>query len=185
MIRVERAREVAERHLASALPQRWRHVRAVAKLAGEVAPVLRVDQDVLVAAAWLHDVGYGPRVVDTGFHSLDGARYLRRVGVDERVTALVGYHSCALIEAEERGLGDDLAGEFEREKSPTADALTYCDLVTGPGGEPLPVQQRLEEIRSRYGPDHLVTRFIDRAEGEMLWAVRRTEERLLSIGVGL
>ena len=28
-------------------------------------------------AAWLHDVGYAPSLVETGLHALDGARFLR------------------------------------------------------------------------------------------------------------
>jgi hypothetical protein len=87
-------------------------------------------------------------------------------------------HSCALIEGDERGLDDELATEFPREDSAIADALWYCDMTTGPHGEAMPVLERLGEIRSRYGPDHVVTRFVDRAQGEIVAAVRRTEERL-------
>lgn len=175
---VERARALAESHLAMALPERWLHVQAVAQLAGEVGAVLDVDQDVLVAAAWLHDIGYAPDLVETGFHPLDGARYLRQAGVGERVSALVGHHSCAIMEADERGLLAELSAEFEREESPTADALWYCDMTTGPSGESVHAPERLEEIRSRYGPDHVVRRSMDRAEAVVLGAVRRTEERL-------
>ncbi|WP_329110722.1 hypothetical protein OG792_16970 [Micromonospora sp. NBC_01699] len=35
--------------------------------------------------------------------------------------------------------------------------------------------ERLGEIRFRCGPDDLVTRFIDRAEPDIIEAVRRTE----------
>ena len=42
-----------------------------------LAPVLGADADLLEAAAWLHDIGYAPSLVATGFHPLDGARYLR------------------------------------------------------------------------------------------------------------
>ena len=77
---------------------------------------------ILVAAAWLHDIGYAPELVETGFHPLDGARYLRRAGVDGQVVSLVAYHSCAQIEAEVRGLGDELASEF----SPGDPLLTRC-----------------------------------------------------------
>ncbi len=31
----------------------------------------------LVAAAYLHDIGYAPELAITGFHPLDGARHLR------------------------------------------------------------------------------------------------------------
>jgi hypothetical protein len=41
--------------------------------------------------------------------------------------------------------------------------------------------ERIAEIKQRYGPDHLVTRFITLATPELLAAVDRTE-RLLGIG---
>jgi hypothetical protein len=82
------------------------------------------------------------------------------------------------VEAQERGLAAELAGEFERERSATADALWYCDLTTGPDGQDLDVTERLSEIQARYGAGHVVTRFVDRARPELLDAVRRTELRL-------
>ena len=136
------------------------------------------DGPVLAAAAWLHDVGYNPSLVNTGLHALDGARWLRTLGVDERIVCLVAHHSCAWLEAEERGLGETLAEEFSLESSPAADALCYADMTTGPDGQDLDVQDRLTEIRSRYGLDHLVTRFILRAEPDIVGAVERTELRL-------
>ena len=99
------ARDLAERYLADVLPRRWMHVRSVARRARWVAARLSLSAD-LVAAAWLHDVGYAPELVETGFHPLDGARHLRGVGVDGQVVSLVAYHSCAEIEADVRGLGD-------------------------------------------------------------------------------
>jgi len=82
------------------------------------------------------------------------------------------------LEAEERGLDNALSEEFERERSPVADALCYADMTTGPDGQGFEVLDRLAEIRSRYGPGHIVTRFISRAEPEIVAAVRRTERRL-------
>jgi HD superfamily phosphodiesterase len=69
---VEEAAALAEARLAQALPRRWRHVRAVAERARRVATTLSLPDD-LVAAAWLHDIGYAPGLVQTGFHPLDGA----------------------------------------------------------------------------------------------------------------
>ncbi|MFC6022660.1 HD domain-containing protein [Plantactinospora solaniradicis] len=176
---VDAARALAQQQLEVVLPRRWRHVQAVAakaeQAAGAVSPL---DRELLVAAAWLHDVGYSPELVDTGFHSLDGARWLRRQDVDERLSALVAHHSCAWLEAEERGLGQALGEEFEREESPVTDALCYADMTTGPDGQSFEVLERLAEIRSRYGSGHLVTRFITRAEPEIVAAVGRTEARL-------
>lgn len=173
------ARDIARGKLEAVLPRRWSHVQAVAAKARSVAAAVPdEDRDVLVAAAWLHDVGYSPDLVDTGFHSLDGGRWLRRQRFDDRIASLVAHHSCAWLEAEERGLDAVLAEEFPREESAVADALCFSDMTTGPDGQDFEVLDRLAEIRSRYGPDHLVTRFIIRAEPAMVAAVQRTHSRL-------
>ena len=155
----------------------------VAGRAQAVGATPGVDGDTLVSAAWLHDIGYAPSLVHTGFHPLDGARYLATQDVDPRVVALVAYHSCATLEAEERGLVDVLRSEFDAEQSPTADALCFCDMTTGPDGGHVDARSRLAEIRSRYGPEHLVTRFIRRAEPDILAAVDRTEHAMRAAGV--
>jgi HD domain len=180
---IDEAWRLAERALSAALPRRWRHVQAVAERATEITAVPVVDSESLVAAAWLHDIGYAPERVESGFHPLDGARYLRRLGtMPDRVVCLVAHHSCAVIEAEERGLAGELLVEFIKEESPTADALWYADMTTGPDGERFDVAERLAEIRSRYGPDHGVTRFVNRAQGEIVTAVERTQARLVAVG---
>jgi hypothetical protein len=177
---VSRAKEIAWRHLAETLPRRWSHVEAVGDKAHRVGSVLLGDHEasVLVAAAWLHDIGYAPDLVETGLHPLDGARWLRSIGFDQRVTALVAHHSCAHLEAAERGLAQELSAEFLREEGDVPDALWYCDMTTGPDGQDFEVTVRLGEIRARYGPGDVVTRFIVRAEPEIVAAVQRTEERL-------
>ncbi|HKS48009.1 MAG TPA: HD domain-containing protein [Amycolatopsis sp.] len=98
------ATEVAGGKLADALPRRWAHVQGVRERAREAAPVFGSDGELLVAVGVLHDVGYAPDLVDTGFHPIDGARYLRSVGASERLVHLVAHHSCAAAEAELRGL---------------------------------------------------------------------------------
>jgi hypothetical protein len=179
VISVDRAKELAGDLLADALPRRWTHVQAVGWKAEGIGPwVVGQDAATLAVAAWLHDVGYAPTVAKTGFHPLDGARWPRSAGVDERITGLVAHHSCALLEAEERGLAEVLRAEFSEEESATADALWYCDMTTGPDGQPVAVEDRIAEVTSRYGPDDPVTRFIVRAKPLILTAVRRTEERL-------
>jgi putative nucleotidyltransferase with HDIG domain len=173
------ARQLAERKLAAELPRRWKHVQAMAAKAEQVAlAVDESDRDVLLASAWLHDVGYAKDLTVTGFHPLDGARWLRLQRFDARVVALVANHSVALIEADERGLAESLAAEFPRERSAVADALVYCDMTTGPDGQDFDVMSRLQEIRLRYGAEDVVTRFVNRAELSILAAVQRTEQRL-------
>jgi hypothetical protein len=169
--------ELAEAKLAASLPRRWRHVRSVARRARWVGKQLSLSED-LVAAAWLHDIGYAPDLVETGFHPLDGARYLRQMGIDGQVVSLVAYHSCAPIEADVRGLGAELASEFLLADSLLTDVLLYCDMTTGPGGDYVRPADRLVEIRGRYGPDHEVTRFVERAASEILATAGRIEDML-------
>ena len=70
----------------------------------------------------------------------------------------MAHQSCALIEADERGLYEELSIEYPCEESAIADALWYCDMTTSPDGDRLPASSRLDEIKMRYGPDHVVTR---------------------------
>ncbi|MEV6694368.1 HDIG domain-containing metalloprotein [Micromonospora sp. NPDC051196] len=179
MTNLEAAPGLAHELLADALPRRWMHVQRVADKASEVSSVLAApDRPILIAAAWLHDIGYAPGVQSSGLHALDGARWLRQSGWDERVADLVAYHSCAAFEAEERQLDGELRAEFRNEESDVTDALWYADMTTGPDGQDFEIMERLAEIRSRYGPDHVVTRFWSRAQPEIVAAVRRTERRL-------
>lgn len=175
------AEQMARRHLEAALPQRWRHVDGVARNASRLAAALfaGADAEALMAAAWVHDVGYAPDICDTGFHPLDGAVWLRQAGFDDRVTALVAYHTCADIEAEERGFAEGLQ-IFPREVSLVADALLYADMTSGPDGQEFAVSARLDEIVSRYGEGHGVARFIRRARPVILEAAGRVEAQLAS-----
>jgi putative nucleotidyltransferase with HDIG domain len=175
----EAAEEIARCHLKVPLPQRWLHVDAVARKAARLADLLfaGADAEVLKAAAWLHDLGYAPDIRDTGFHPLDGAVWLRKAGFEERVCALVAYHTCADIEAEERGFADSLQA-FPRETSIVADALLYADMRTGPDGQDFSVVARMDEVVSRYGEGHSASRFIERARPIILETAQRVETQL-------
>jgi HD superfamily phosphodiesterase len=118
------AERLARILLERSLPRRWAHVQGVAARARSLTPAVGADAQLLEAAAWLHDIGYLPKLARTGLHGLDGARYLRDVHhADEMLCRLVAHHSCAVIEAEERGLADDLRREFPPPPQPLADAL--------------------------------------------------------------
>lgn len=100
------ARTIGERRLAP-LGGRWVHSQAVGRLAVEVAEALSLgssDREMLVAAAYLHDVGYDAELAVTGFHPLDGARWLRSLG-EVRLAGLVAHHSGGT--AEGSGDGDE------------------------------------------------------------------------------
>jgi hypothetical protein len=175
------AEGLARTLLADSLPRRWSHVQGVAARARTLKPSLGPDADLIEAAAWLHDIGYLPGLARTGLHGLDGARYLRDVQLaDPMLCCLVAHHSCAVIEAEERGLAHVLTREFAPPPQSLADALTFCDMTTSPDGEPVQVHHRLAEIHDRYGTGHLVSRSIRRATPLILEAVGQVNARAAS-----
>jgi hypothetical protein len=159
------------------------HVQGVAERARDAAPLLGPDdQDVLQSAALLHDIGYSPEIAHTGFHPLDGARYLRDLGTDRRLCALVAHHSFAYREAELRGLAAELT-EWVDEQTPLRDALWWADMTTSPDGKPVGFDERIKEAQDRYGPQDVVTFFLRQAEPELRGAVERTEARLQAAGI--
>jgi hypothetical protein len=175
------AEELARKLLEIPLPRRWAHVQGVAARAQTLASILGEDGELLEAAAWLHDIGYSPELAGTGFHPLDGARYLRDVhGADPVLCRLVANHSCAVIEAGDRGLDRELTAEFPVLDSGLSDALTYCDMTTSPTGCSVSVGDRLSEIRQRYGPSDVVTSFVQTAESDLLASVARVSSRLIA-----
>jgi hypothetical protein len=170
---IGRARDLARLLLAESIPRRWSHSQGVGRKAESVAHLVGDAAPALVSAAWLHDVGYVPDLVVTGMHQLDGARYLRDVAkVDALVCRLVAHHSCAHIEARNRGLSDALAREFPEEAGLLSDAMTYADMTTTPDGEPVEVEERLAEILARYGDGDLVAESIREASPLIIQSVR-------------
>lgn len=174
---VRAARDLAQQ-LIEPLGPRWLHVQGVASAAERAIADMRFGRE-LVAAAWLHDIGYAPDLQDTGFHPVDGARYLHAQGWDPLVVSLVAHHTCARVEAGLRGLGEQLE-QFPRPPRACEDALCFCDITTSPTGQPVSAYERLAEIEQRYGPGHVVTRFIADAREEILLCVVRHLSRAAS-----
>jgi HD superfamily phosphodiesterase len=161
----------------SAFGTRWQHSCAAAERAREIGgAVAASDRSTLISAAYLHDIGYLPELVVYGFHPIDGACWLRLQGLD-RLADLVAHHSGAIVQARARGLGAIMA-EFIDERSCVSDALTYCDLMTGPAGESVAVAHRLSDIERRHGTDSVTARTMKIASASLLAAVARVEERL-------
>lgn len=175
------AAAVLTQELLAQLPRRLSHVAAVAERAASVSTTLELDSVLVESAAWLHDIGYASALTKTGLHSLDGALFLRNYGVDPAIANLVAHHSQAVIEAQERGLERELLSEFPQDDALPHDVLCFCDMTTGPDGQQMPVVDRLAEIRARYSPDHVVTRFISRAEPEIFATVRAVEAKLEAV----
>ncbi|TCC38878.1 HD domain-containing protein [Kribbella speibonae] len=178
MMTAEEAESVARRLLADELPRRWAHTQGVAARARELAPILGDRSGLIEAAAFLHDIGYSSAVCSTGFHPLDGARYLHDVlGADLVLCQLVAHHTGALIEADERGI-DKLAAEFPLPDQFLLEALTYCDLTAAVDGCQVDVEDRLNEILTRYPRGHVVHRSIVRSGPALRSAVQNVQRRL-------
>lgn len=169
------ASDLAAHHLAD-MGSRWAHVQAVGRLADALAAQGRVSSDV-AAAAWLHDVGYAPELAYTGFHPLDGARFLQGVSVQANVVALVAHHTGAAYEAAERGLSGALAALPAPNPTDLQD-LNLLDLVIGPGGSPTSPSSRLSEVLERYPADDPVHRAVTISRPVLLAGAERARRRL-------
>ena len=113
--------ERVSRALLEPLRERWQHTCRVVDRTRSFSGVMPADElEVLSAAAYVHDIGYSPKLVKTGFHPLDGARFARDAGHD-RLARLIAHHSASTTEAEERHLSAELA-EFPEEDSLVARA---------------------------------------------------------------
>lgn len=166
------ARVLAEALLKS-LPQRFAHVQAVAREAQKLHSYFDSDAgNSLLAAAWLHDIGYSPVVNVTGFHPADGAVYAREAGFEELVVSMIAYHSGAKAEARERGV---VMTDIAEPPGRLLDAITYCDLTISPNGRVVSPVDRLEDVLQRYEPNDPVYRAVSASRGELLAAVDRVQ----------
>jgi HD domain len=163
--------------------RRWAHVEGVAARAEELRPAVPAEEgDLLVAAAWLHDIGYSPVLTETGFHPYDGAVYLESTG-HRRLAELVAHHSGSRFVADHLGLGPQLA-RYPFTEDALTDALTYADQTVGADGERQTVQERLADTARRHGPDAPRTRVRHLREPYALAAGARAERRLRAAEAG-
>lgn len=163
--------------LLSPLGNRWLHVQGVAKKARSISKAFNEsDGTYLIAAAYLHDIGYAPSLKKTGFHPLDGANYLRSHRKN-RLASLVAHHSEAQFEAHLRGLLSEL-DTFPRQCSSLSNALTYCDITTSPTGLDITFQERISDIFGRYGEADIVSQAIHQALPSLSLAIERTQRKL-------
>lgn len=87
--------ELLARKLLASYDDRWLHTQGVVAAARSLGGALGgADAEVLVTAGWLHDVGYARPLAVTGFHPLDGARWLRERD-EHRLAGLVANHTAA------------------------------------------------------------------------------------------
>lgn len=155
------------------------HAQTTARRAEQIAAVVGpIDREILLSAAWLHDVGFCPQAHRTGFHPLDGAIWLHEAGWPERVVAMVAHHCEALITARALGLEEEIL-RFPKQEGPLADALVYADMAAGPDGRRMSLRDRLDDIAARHvdDPPHLAEAW-ERRRAALIQAAARTEQRM-------
>ena len=158
--------------------ERIRHSAGVAARAAFLSSAVdKNEASLLVAAAWLHDIGYSAALKDTDFHPLDGARFLRAAGWDSDLCDLVAHHSGSRFVAAVRGLGEELS-EFTYREDPVSDALTVADQTIGPNGRWLSMDERMREMLERHGPDSANARAHPQRELYFRSAFQRVSRRL-------
>jgi hypothetical protein len=171
------AQQTAAR-LLGPLGDRWLHTVGVAQCAAGLAEPLGLEADVLVATAWLHDIGYARMATVTGFHPLDGASYLAGQLWPMRIAGLVAHHSSARFVATARGLGRALAA-YPDERGPMSDALTYADQTVGVTGRRVTVFERRAEMLRRHGSESPNATVDHIRAPHLRAAVARVERRLI------
>jgi len=164
-------------------PDRLAHSRAVARRAEFLALAVEPESaPLLVAAAWLHDIGYAPGLRDTGFHPIDGARHLQTVGWPPAICNLVAHHSGARFVARILQLDRQLE-TYPFSQDAVSDALTVADQTTGPHGEAMTVEERMSDMLRRHGPNSPNALAHPQRERYIRAAATRVAERLESRGV--
>ena len=126
-----------------------------------------LDADRVVAAAWLHDIGYAPTLRVSGFHPLDGAMHLTVLGWDDAVVRLVAHHSFARMSAPWYGVAAELAALATPDPL-EHDVLAFADVTAGVDGFGAAPADRILEMRLRHA-----------AEGPVPAAVRERRYRRL------
>ncbi len=160
-------------------PKRLAHILQVAKRVQQSAEeivanhaVEDFDIDEAHCAALLHDVGYLQKLHRTGFHPWDGYYFLKEQGLD-RLADIIVCHSNSPEQAKLRGLP-----EIPVSDTLAAKLLTYWDTRVMQGGRVVTYEQRLSDIKARYGEEGIVTQSHLAAEPRIKKLIAEIEEFL-------
>ena len=115
---------------------RTRHMLAVARLMAERAHLFGLDEQSMFALGFVHDIGY-EYVREKGQHEDVGARMLAKTGF--KYWEAIAGHGDARFELEPGEAEDVLA------------LLRWCDMSTGPAGQPMSMSERIEDVEERFG----------------------------------
>ena len=168
------------RSLLSGVGTRFAHSQGVVRRAQRAGWLVDARwRSAITSAAWLHDIGYSEHVAVTGFHQLDGARWLRGHGRLLDWCRLVAWHTGSDVEGRLRGLHAELVAEFDPPPSLATAILTWADLITSPVGATWTAERRLTDILERHPADSIVHRAVVASWPSLLLAARTVESLLV------
>ena len=128
-------------------------------------------------------IGYGGRIVSTGFHPFDGASFLADAGWPDTVVRLVAHHSHAALIAPYEGLEDEYA-RIRHMAGLEADVLTWADLTAGLFGQGTTPPRRVSEMRVRHADRrHIPVEVRERRYLMLLDAAERVDRELAATAV--
>jgi HD superfamily phosphodiesterase len=136
--------------LKSGLKNRYRHTIAVSLLMREKSKEIGLCPIEAEILGLVHDLGYCDDFSITGFHPIDGYRYL--IKIDKTIADRMVLHTSTPEEAELRHiiLPDIIMDDY-------AKLLSYADSRVTGDGRVVSFEERLQDITSRYGNNHLVS----------------------------
>jgi hypothetical protein len=179
-----------EKELSKYIPpdrHRYTHILGVVERMKEVLAQIEMEEEtkeLLLQTAFLHDIGYSDKLNQYDYHPLDGAFFVQQCGFPKPVIAAVLFHSGAYESVKKTR--PDLVSIYaynaqwlDETDQLFIDLITYCDLHTSPVGKKISVKERIDDIVTRYGAEHEVSRFmIGNLEG-FKQTIERVEQLLV------
>jgi len=156
-------------------PKRVAHVLEISRRVRETAEKLGLrgaQLELAECAALLHDIGYWEPIAKTGFHPIDGARFLEEHQEPELAAYIIG-HSCSPEEGELSGFPG-----IRQDPSLIAKLITYWDVQVKQGGEVVSYSERFADIISRYGEACIVGKANVLAKPRIEQLIREIDDQL-------
>lgn len=143
---------------------RYKHSIEVSKLVMEIVGSSYEYSQHATIAALLHDIGYSEEVNFTGFHPVDGYRFLRAKGYVKDILDVVLHHSLAREDYLHNHSTKELEDYKEIILSDRAqkilEIVSYADWHTDGQGNRVSVDGRYADILDRHGHNSKVGEFM-------------------------
>lgn len=147
---------------------RLNHIKMVVSNIKELSNLCDLSSksyDILLASAYLHDIGYLNTLNKFNFHAYDGYVYLLNKGFDISVCNLVLHHTYSeLLDVITSDTKKEVLDCYRSNKLVNLSSeemylfklLSLADMTSDGKGNKVTIAERIEDIRFRYGKDSIV-----------------------------